>query len=366
MESTDDLPRRERRFLLALVAAFAFLAFLVFRPYAGWVLLALFLGYAAFPARDWLVARRVPRLAAAGLLTVVVTALVIAPFAFIAWQLSDELGNLAGMIESRGHELLLRRGFDRANLPPELGESAAGAIRDVLTGLAAASVAIVSEVAIGGVLAVFLLFSVIADGDKLVRWARDVAPLSDGRTEALARETRRAVDAVLFGVLAVSVVQGATAGLGWWLFGLPEPLFWGFVLVIASIVPYVGAHAVLIPAGLWLIATGDVPRGIGVVLFSMFVVGLVDNVVRPLLIGRRGGVHPGLVLVGVVGGVPAFGGIGILLGPIVLAIFVAVIEVWRRPLTAERDGQRHIEREAVENATRSLDEAEAAERAPHD
>lgn len=351
MSNSDwkDLPdRRERRFLLGVVVALGLGAFLVVRPYAGWVLLSLFLGYVAWPVRAVLVTRRVPRWLAAGVVTILVTVLAIAPFALIAWQLSDDLGRFAEQVGERGPEFFVARLMRAAGVPSEARDALLSGVQGALTAAAERAVPMASSVAVGSVLAVFLLYATLADGDRLVAWFRRYLPLSEGRRELLFDSTRRGLDAIVFGVIAVSLVQGVTAGVGWWLFGLPEPIFWGFVLVVASLIPYVGVYIVLFPAVAWIASTGDVTRAIGFLLYSMLIVGTVDNVVRPILIGRRGGIHPAIVLVGVVGGVPAFGAMGVVIGPLVLSLFLAALGVLRRPDKAEREGREILEQEEDE------------------
>lgn len=330
--------RRERRFLLYLAFVLGFIALLIVRPFAGWVFFGLFLGYVAYPIRAWLTARRMPRWLAAGIGTIALTALIVGPFAIILWQLSDEISAVTEDIESGGPDFFLYGALADVGVPASMRTD----VVDALSGVAAAAsnrvVPFVTNVVIGSVLTVFVAYATLADGDRLVAWLRVHTPLSEGRREVLFAKAQRGLDAIVFGVIAVAIVQGATAATGWWAFGLPEPLFWGFVLVVTSLVPYVGSYIVLFPAVAWLFSIGDVTRAVGFLLFSVFVVGLVDNLVRPILIGKRARIHPAIVLVGVVGGIPVFGPIGIVVGPLVLAVLLAVVEVLRRPQRAEEAG----------------------------
>jgi predicted PurR-regulated permease PerM len=135
--------------------------------------------------------------------------------------------------------------------------------------------------------------------------------------------------------LIIAVIQGTLGGIGFFIFGLPTPLLWGLVMTFAALVPYIGTSIIWIPASLMLIFNGYVEgsttlvvRGFLFMLYSALIVGTIDNILKPKIIGSKGGLHPVLVLLGVVGGLKFMGFIGVVIGPILFAILVAFIKIY--------------------------------------
>jgi predicted PurR-regulated permease PerM len=127
----------------------------------------------------------------------------------------------------------------------------------------------------------------------------------------------------------MAIIQGVVAMIGFTIFGVPQPLLWGLFTVMAALVPNVGTSLSLIPAVIYLLVTGHIGAGIGLAVWGMLAVGLIDNLLSPRLIGSRIQLHPLLVLLSVIGGLQFFGFLGFLIGPILLAVFVAMVDIYR-------------------------------------
>jgi predicted PurR-regulated permease PerM len=141
--------------------------------------------------------------------------------------------------------------------------------------------------------------------------------------------------AVVYGLLVTALVQGTLAGLGYWVAGLSAPILLGLITTLFAMVPF-ATPIVWGGAGLWLLFQGEMVAGVGVLLWGALVVSQIDNIVRPLLISANTDIPFLLVLLGVLGGVLAFGLIGLFLGPIVLAVLLAVWREWAGQLSAKR------------------------------
>lgn len=188
---------------------------------------------------------------------------------------------------------------------------------------------IILEVSIGVlVLASFLYAALVASGD-LMRWLREMLPVTADREERLFAEIGRGIHAVVYGLVVVALVQATLGGLVWWALGLPNPIFWSVVMFVLSMVPALGPFFVFAPAAIWAFLQGDTTQGIILWVAGVFMVGAVDNVLRPWLVGRRGGIPAPLVLLSVVGGLVAIGPFGVLLGPLVVAVFLQVAKLAR-------------------------------------
>jgi len=145
----------------------------------------------------------------------------------------------------------------------------------------------------------------------------------DGYLEAVGSTTR----AVVYGLLLAALVQGAMAGLGYWVAGVAAPVFWGATTALVALIPF-GAPLIWGSIGIWLLARGDTAAGVGLLLWGALAVSWIDNLVRPLVISGVARIPFLLVLFGVLGGLAAFGLIGLFVGPVILAILLALWREW--------------------------------------
>jgi predicted PurR-regulated permease PerM len=176
------------------------------------------------------------------------------------------------------------------------------------------------------ILASFYLFR---DGSAVMKLVRDVLPLEPDYRERLFAITENVLFASVLSSFAVAAVQGALGGVTFWIVGIPAPVMWGLLMMLAAFIPIVGAALVWGPAALYFVLSGDYVRAGILVFVGIFVVGTVDNVLRPILISGRVELNGLLVLISVVGGIGAFGLLGIVLGPVLIAVAAAVLEAER-------------------------------------
>lgn len=175
----------------------------------------------------------------------------------------------------------------------------------------------------------FIVYYLLKDGGKIKAMLMDLSPIASSQESKLFDRIVAAVNGVVKGSFLVALTQGVVATIGFYFFGVPEPLLWGAFTVVVALVPTVGTALSLIPAVIYLLVTNHVPQAIGMTIWGAVAVGLVDNFLGPKLIGNSTKLHPVLVLLAVIGGVQFFGVLGFLIGPIVMAIFVAMIEIYR-------------------------------------
>ena len=164
----------------------------------------------------------------------------------------------------------------------------------------------------------FAMFFLVRDGHTLARQVRDLLPIPEAARDRLMTDTRDLIIASVGAGLVVAAVQGTIGGITFWLLGIKAAVIWGVVMAFCSLVPLVGAALVWGPTALWLLLSGDVMRGIILILIGTFGIGLADNVLRPLLLAGRTTASGLVVFLGLLGGAAAFGFIGLVLGPIVL------------------------------------------------
>src|SRR5215213_394395 len=184
---------------------------------------------------------------------------------------------------------------------------------------------------------IFTMYYLFRDGERLRAAAYDIMPLNDEKAREILDRTGEVIGASVYGVLIIAVVQGVLGGLAFWVLGLPSPLLWGVVMIFLSMIPMLGAFIVWVPAAIYLVLTGEWGKAIMLAVWGALVIGSVDNFLRPKLVGERTRLHELLVFFSVLGGLQVFGVIGLVLGPVIVAITIALLDVLRHADGTARD-----------------------------
>ena len=182
---------------------------------------------------------------------------------------------------------------------------------------------------------IFTMYYFFRDGENISRTVRDTLPLEREQAESIMARTREVIDASVYGVITIAAIQGTLGGLAFWILGLRSALIWGVAMTFLSMVPMLGAFLVWVPAAIYLAVTGHWVKALMLAVWGTFVIGMIDNFLRPKLVGSRTRLHELLIFFSVLGGLSVFGVLGVVLGPVVLAITLALVEVYR---TAARTG----------------------------
>jgi len=175
----------------------------------------------------------------------------------------------------------------------------------------------------------FGLYYLFLHGPQILRELRALIPLRPEYEEQIIQKFTGVVHATFTGSLAVALVQGALGGLGFWIFGIGAPLVWGAGMALSSLVPVVGTALVWGPVVVYYLLTGSVVKGLVMLVVFGFVVGSVDNILKPILIQRGMEIHTLWVFVSVIGGLSVFGFLGLVLGPFLFTILVVLLEIYK-------------------------------------
>jgi len=187
------------------------------------------------------------------------------------------------------------------------------------------------------VMMLIALFFLLAEGDRLVDWIDSVSPLRRGQTRELMAEFKKVSYAVMVSTLITAGVQAAVALVGYLIASVPHPIFFGAVTFFVAMIPAVGATSVVLVAALVLLVTGHPYMAIFLAVWGVLVVGLVDNIVKPYLIKGDVEMSGAVVFFALVGGIGAFGMVGLLIGPLAVALFLAILRIYRRDYLPQRE-----------------------------
>jgi predicted PurR-regulated permease PerM len=189
-------------------------------------------------------------------------------------------------------------------------------------------------------LMLYMAFFTLRDGPRLVDLVVRALPMGDERERLLFNKFAEVTRATVKGNLVVAAIQGALGGLIFWILGISGALLWGVVMAVLSLIPMVGAGLIWAPVAIYLFAIGDWIEGTILVAFGAGVIGLVDNLLRPVLVGRDTKLPDYMVLLSTLGGFVLFGINGFVVGPLIAALFVAVWEIFTREFYAPEDDEQ--------------------------
>ncbi|MDO8591059.1 MAG: AI-2E family transporter [bacterium] len=177
-------------------------------------------------------------------------------------------------------------------------------------------------------LMILSLFYLFRDGSRFRQHVIFLSPLSDKYDENILTKLAKAISSVLTGSLLISCVQGVLAAIGFFIFGVPNPILWGAVAAVSALIPTFGTAIVVVPAIIFLFWAGQVPAALGLLVWSAVIVGLVDNLIAPHLMARGIKIHPFVILLAVLGGLWFFGPIGFLAGPVVITLLLTLLDMY--------------------------------------
>lgn len=179
-------------------------------------------------------------------------------------------------------------------------------------------------------------FYFFRDGRNLLQVIIKASPLPDNEDQIIFARLAKAVRAVATGTILVAIIQGTLVAVGFALFGIERAVLLGSIASVGALIPGVGTTIVTAPAIVYLFYTGEMLSGFGLLTWSMLIVGLVDNIIGPYLIGRGNNLHPFIVLLSVLGGIVLFGPIGFVIGPVIVTLFMALLEIYHQYIVKEK------------------------------
>lgn len=193
----------------------------------------------------------------------------------------------------------------------------------------------------------FILYFMLVNGRKMEENLYEYIPLRDENVERLGREFNTLVFANALGIPLIAFIQGVVSLIGYLIFGVPQPFFWFVVTCFTAMLPVIGAAAVYVPMGVYLLAAGNTWQGIAVLVYGFGVVGTSDNISRFLLAKKIADVHPLITIFGVIIGVNLFGFIGLIFGPLLISMFILLLEIYSNEYLVKRRDRRQRHQQEV-------------------
>lgn len=330
--------KSELYFLVTLLVGMSIVTFLIFEPFLYALILAVIFATVFYPVhKKILSALSESRGISALLTTAFVLVVIVVPVTLLSTQIFQEATSLySSTVEDGGTASLLRSTEDvvrGAGIPffPTGSLDFSQYMKQGLSFLIEHLGTIFSNVAkiVVGIIVLFIaLYYLFKDGHELRKSVIALSPLSDVYDETIFRKLELAINSVVRGSISVALVQGVLTAIGLAIFGVPNPVLWGSAAAVTALIPGIGTSIVLIPSILFLFFTGAEASAVGLLIWGIVAVGLVDNVLGPKIVGKGAKLHPFLILLSILGGISLFGPIGFLFGPLALALLFAFLEIY--------------------------------------
>jgi predicted PurR-regulated permease PerM len=227
----------------------------------------------------------------------------------------------------KDHKLVKHLSLDQKNWEStfqEIARSTAGVLGTVINKASKGTFQFMANI----FLTFFAMFYFFRDGDRIIPKLKYLSPLSERYEEKLIAKFLAVSRATIKGTLLIGLIKGFLGGVTFWIFGVSSPILWGVVMVLLSIIPMVGPWFVMYPAAIVLMITGQVWQGILLFFIAGVIVGNIDNVLMPRLVGREAGMHDLFVFFSTLGGISIFGVMGFIIGPVIAALFLSILDVY--------------------------------------
>ena len=335
--------------LLGAVSVAFYACYLLFRPYATPILFACVVAIIFQPVHHRISRILRGRNFSAVVSTVLTALLFVVPLTFLLIAVSNEIADLYYSISNRSGgargiiayllhsvERIIAWGGQRFGLPQvnlqQMVLHRLEGLSGSLTRLGSLLVANAFSFLVNAIIAVVILFFLYRDGDVALSKTMAFLPFRQDRLEELRRRINSTIVANFYGGVAVGALQGTLTGFTFWVLRLDSPVLWGVVTGFLSLIPMVGSAGVWAPASIVLLATGHVAKGIILLIIGAMIIGSVDNIVRPLIVRKSVRLHTLLVFFSILGGLQAFGVLGLFVGPVILSLTAALLGMLQQDL----------------------------------
>ncbi len=340
-------------FFFGLLILMGYMVWLILFPFVAALILATIIVLLCYPFYNFILyyTPRQNRSVAALLATVTVFFAIVIPTYLISNLLVNEFASFYAALES-SQELPIDRVFVDIETAlqryiPDFEFSVSEQIRQS----AGWFVGNLGKIFAGTISVIFLFFIALLgsfylfrDGSRFTRWLIEVSPLPDDQDTVILDRVTRSIRSVATGTVLLSVVQGVTAAMGFSLFGIERAILWGSLGALGSLLPGIGTIAIMTPAIAYLVFAGNIMGAIGLFVWAICAIAIIDNLLGPHLMSRGNNLHPFVILLSVLGGISVFGPIGFMIGPVVVSLFVVLLEIYMQNIAKHDTKSRKIKR----------------------
>jgi predicted PurR-regulated permease PerM len=325
----------EKYFFFSLLLISFIFAFFIFKPF--WMVLVLGISFAIilYPLFNWFKSKNIPNWLSAFITVLIFLILICGPIYGIGTLVLEQSQNVYNSVIKYGNITPLTDSINNSInkiLPGNINFDINDKISDFVSLISNNIAKIFSSTLatlFSFILMVLTIFYLLKDGEQWKNSLISLSPLKDEDDRKILRSIVKTINGVIKGYLLIALIQGFLMGIGLYLFGVPNPALWGVVAGIASLIPSIGTAFVSIPAIIYLYAIGNTIPAIGMLVWAVLIVGLIDNLLNPIIVGKSIKVPMLLILFSVLGGISLLGPIGLLIGPLVVGLLYTLISIYK-------------------------------------
>ena len=321
------------------------MSFLIIRPFMIYVFLGILLAYISFPLYKFVLGKVKNKTFSALFVCIAVLLILLVPAVFFTKALVEQSYSIylilkekiaAGLFESCTHSYCetIKTISEHPDIQFQLQESLK-TITDWVIQKGSDFLLSLPKVFMSLFILLFTLFYALIDGEHLADNLYRYLHIDKKKYDHLLGRFKEIIHGVVFGYFLVALIQGTLGAIGFMIFGIPSAIFWGLVMAVLAVIPFLGTGLIWGPASAYLIMQGLFEenntlllKGIALLVYSFIFVGSIDNILRPKIMAGKAKVHPAILLLGVIGGIYAFGPFGVMIGPMILALTSVVIETY--------------------------------------
>jgi predicted PurR-regulated permease PerM len=350
-----------RYFFVIFVVLVFYIAFLLVKPFISSILAAAVLAYLFYPVYEMLLRKTGKKNLSAFIVAVILILMVTLPSAYILNKAAKESQYLyvrgrqklltgdifgAGCDGEEGTICRYSRSLNEMIMRPDVRyhlEEAMQRMSGFFSEQASSFILSIPFIILQAFIIFFVMFYLLKDGRRLLEYITGLMPLKEAHKKRILSKLSEMTFAVIYGTIVVAFIQGVVGGFGYYIFGLPSVLMLAMTTTVAALLPFIGTAIVWLPISVSMVLAGlgvgnnsVVWSGIGLMLYGTLIISSMDNVVRPYIIGKKSGVHPVLVMLGALGGIYLLGFVGFIVGPIIIEMFIVMLEIYK----SEKDGKK--------------------------
>jgi predicted PurR-regulated permease PerM len=332
--------------LLLLLGALGYLTYEIMSPFFTAIAWSIVISITFYPVFAFISRRVRIRAIAAAMTVILILIVLIGPITYLTLMLIDEvqivaakindsnLGSLKEVVQKMNSTVLFEKIrvytggqylVSEKVIMENVQKMGKGLIKEFSIRISNILAAIIDFIFV-----LFTTFFLFKDGPGLLSKTKDYMPFNEEQKERIAGQIKDMIVSTVYGGVIVAIIQGILGGIAYAFMGIEAPVMWGMAMSVMSFVPLLGTFAIWGPTSLYLVIEHNYTQGIGLFLFGVFVISMVDNILKPLIIGSRTKMPTIIILFSVLGGIKLFGVIGLIMGPLITAVFISVFEIFRR------------------------------------
>ncbi|MCF7872086.1 AI-2E family transporter [Candidatus Woesearchaeota archaeon] len=320
-------------YLLAML-----ILYVIFKPYFSALMLGAIIIIFLYPLNKWFQKKIKNKYITSTIMLLIAILIIFIPAVFVTTNLIGEAGKAYTSFKNVDMVIVTEKINEYTGLDLDIMSFIKGVnskLLNYVSNSAFSLIGSITDIILSTFVMFFFIFYGFKEGDKIQKSIINILPIKKEQKVEVESETKKVIYGVMYGQFLVALIQGILGGIGFWIFGVPNPILWGFIMVLFAFLPFLGTPIIWLPASIIVLLSGNTASGIGLIIYSGILVTNIDNVIKPKIISDNSGIHPVLVLVGTLGGLAAFGLIGFILGPMLVALSTLIIKIYIKEVNNE-------------------------------